>query len=165
MSASASRVVTSGLLALQLLAATAARATDPAVEVSGPTGERRLSTAQIAALPRAKVTISDHGVKATFEGTEMANLLALVGVPAGEHLRGKELAKVVLIEAADGYRAVFALPELDRAFADRVILLADTRDGKALSEKEGPFRIVVEGEKRQARCVRQVTRIRIVAVP
>jgi hypothetical protein len=135
------------------------------VVVTGPSGNRQLTAAQMAALPRTTVTISDHGVSATFEGTELANILAMTGVPAGEKLRGKELSRYVMIDAADGYRALFALPELDRAWADRKVILADRRDGKALSEKEGPFRIIVEGEKRQGRCVRQVTRISVVNPP
>ena len=54
------------------------------------------------------------------------------------------------------HRAVFALAEFDPDFTDRVILLADRRDGHPLSSKEGPFRIVVPGEKRHARWVREV---------
>ena len=49
--------------------------------------------------------------------------------------------RYLVVEAADGYRAVFALPELDPAFSDRVILLADRRDGKPLDGKEGPLRV------------------------
>lgn len=136
-----------------------------ALKLAGPSGTKELTAAQLAALPRTSVTISEHGTKATFEGTELTNLLIMVGVPAGEKLRGKELAGYVMVEAADGYRALFAIPETDPAFADRKIILADRRDGKPLSEKEGPFRIVVEGEKRQARCVRQVTGIVVGRAP
>lgn len=131
------------------------------VAIIGPSGARQLTAEQIAALPRTSVTISDHGVSATFEGTELANILSIAGVPAGEKLRGKELTHYVMIHAADGYNALFALPELDPAWTDRKVILADRRDGKPLSEKEGPFRVVVEGDKRQGRCVRQVTRIMI----
>lgn len=67
----------------------------------------------------------------------------------------------LLVEAADGYRVVFALPELDAAFTDRKVYLATRRDGKALTDKEGPFRIVVPDDKRPARWVRQVTALRI----
>lgn len=65
------------------------------------------------------------------------------------------------MDAADGYRAVFALPRLDHAFTKRVILLADRRDGKALSVMEGPLRVVVIDEKRQGRWVRQVISLSI----
>ena len=65
----------------------------------------------------------------------------------------------VIVEASDGYHAVFALPEFDPDFTDRVIILADRRDGRALPSPEGPFRVIVEGEKRHARWVREVTNL------
>lgn len=74
----------------------------------------------------------------------------------GERLRGARLAEYVLIGAADGYRVVFVLPELDPAFADRVVLLADRRNGQPLSTDEAPFMVVVPGEKRHSRWIRQV---------
>jgi hypothetical protein len=77
-------------------------------------------------------------------------------------LKGKRLASCLLVEAADGYRVVFALPELDPAFTDKRVLLAFLKDGKALDDKEGPYRIVVPDEKRMARWVRQVTTLKIV---
>jgi hypothetical protein len=71
-------------------------------------------------------------------------------------------ASSVLVEAADKYQVVFALPELDSLFTDRVILLADTCDGKPLPEKNGPLQIIVPDEKRHARWVRQVKSLTIV---
>jgi hypothetical protein len=68
---------------------------------------------------------------------------------------------VLLVEAADGYKVVFALAEVEPAFATREIIVADKRDGKALDAKEGPLRIVAPGDKRAARWVRQVTTLRI----
>jgi len=56
---------------------------------------------------------------------------------------------------------VFALPELDPAFSDRIILLADRRDGKLLAGKEGPLRVIVPGEKRHARWIRQVIALKM----
>jgi hypothetical protein len=69
-----------------------------------------------------------------------------------------------VVEAADGYRVVIALPELDPAFTDRQIVLAYLRNGKPLDEKEGPYRIIIPDEKRMARWVRQVTTLRTVEV-
>jgi hypothetical protein len=79
-------------------------------------------------------------------------------------MKGKRLANCLVVEAADGYRAVIALPEVDPAFTDRQILLAFLRDGKPLGEKEGPYRIVIPDEKRMARWVRQVATLKIVDV-
>lgn len=71
------------------------------------------------------------------------------------------MALYLVVEASDGYRAVFAMPELDPAFSDRVILLADRRDGRPLPDQAGPLQVIVPGEKKHARWVRQVIRLRI----
>jgi hypothetical protein len=63
----------------------------------------------------------------------------------------------VMVSASDGYRVVFALAEFDPDFTDRIVILADRRDGHALAPSEGPFRLVVAEEKRHARWVREVT--------
>jgi DMSO/TMAO reductase YedYZ molybdopterin-dependent catalytic subunit len=111
----------------------------------------------LAALPRREVRARDRdGTEATFAGVALIELLRLAGVPVGEKLRGSNMALYLLVEAADGYRVVFALPELDPAFRERVVLLADHRDGQPLSTAEGPLRLVVPDEKRHARWVRQV---------
>ncbi|MGA8310117.1 MAG: hypothetical protein WB755_08820 [Terriglobales bacterium] len=70
-----------------------------------------------------------------------------------------------MIQAADGYRVVIALPELDPAFTDKKVLLVFLRNDKPLDEKEGPYRVVIPDEKRMARWVRQVTKLTIVEVP
>jgi DMSO/TMAO reductase YedYZ molybdopterin-dependent catalytic subunit len=130
-----------------------------ALSVSGEV-ERplKLSAADLAKLPRRTVRAKDHsGKESAYEGVALIEILRLAGVPFGESLRGKNLSLYLIVEAADGYRAVFALPELDSAFTDRVIPLADHKDGNSLSTSEGPLRIVIPDEKRQARWVRQVT--------
>jgi DMSO/TMAO reductase YedYZ molybdopterin-dependent catalytic subunit len=130
-----------------------------ALSVSGEV-ERplKLSAADLAKLPRRTVRAKDHsGKESAYEGVALIEILRLAGVPFGEGLRGKNLSLYLIVEAADGYRAVFALPELDSAFTDRIILLADHKDGNSLSTSEGPLRIVIPDEKRQARWVRQVT--------
>jgi hypothetical protein len=71
------------------------------------------------------------------------------------------MTEVLLVEAADGYKVVYALAEIDPAFASREIILADKRDGKPLDAKEGPFRIVAPGDKRPARWARQITTLRV----
>src|SRR5262245_4247903 len=117
-----------------------------------------LGPADIAKLPRRSVRAKGHeGTESTFEGVALVDVLQLAGVKFGDGLRGKSLALYLVVEGADGYQAVFALPELDPAYTDKVVLLADTRDGKKLNDGEGSLRIVVPGEKRQARWVRQVT--------
>ena len=86
---------------------------------------------------------------------------ALAGAPTGDKLRGPALATFVLVEAADGYKVVFSLAELDSGTGGTEAYVAFEREGKPLDDTVGPFRLVVPTDKRAARWVRQVTRIRI----
>jgi hypothetical protein len=123
-----------------------------------------VTAAQIASAPHVTVDVKDHDTPAQFEGVPLAALLSSAGIQLGDKLRGPRMTEVLLVEAADGYKVVFALAELDPAFATREIILADKRDGKLLDAKEGPLRIVAPGDKRPARWVRQVTVLRLTAV-
>ncbi len=123
-----------------------------------------LDAATLAALPRQTVNASDHGTSATFEGVLLRQVLTLAKVPVGAELRGDALCLVVHIEAADGYRAVFALAELDAGLRDRPIILADVRDGKPLPATSGPFQVIAADETKAGRWVRQVTRISVIPV-
>lgn len=97
----------------------------------------------------------------TYSGVILADILQKAGVTMGKDLRGENLTKYVLVEASDGYQVVFALAELDKDFTDRTIILADMIDGKPLASGDGPFRIIVQDEKKPARCIKQVTDIKI----
>ena len=125
-----------------------------------------LTRADIEALPHSKVTIGAGAVDAptTFEGVALNTMLEKAGISLGASMKGKRLASCLLVEAADGYRVVIALPETDPAFTDKQIVLAFLKNGKPLDDKEGPFRIVIPDEKRMARWVRQVTTLKIVDV-
>jgi len=124
----------------------------------------KVTAAEIAGLPHQKVSVTLHGKATSFEGVALRLVLQKAGITLGESLRGKRLATYLLVQAADGYRVVFALPELDPAFTDRIILLADRADGHPLDIKEGPFRIVVPDEKRMARWARQVIALKVVQI-
>jgi len=124
-----------------------------------------LERADIEALPHTKVTVGAGDVATTFEGVSLKAVLDKAGVGFGESLKGKRLASYLLVEAADGYRVVIALPEIDPAFTDKQTVLAFMRNGKPLDEHEGPYRIVIPDEKRMARWVKQVTTLKIVDIP
>jgi hypothetical protein len=123
-----------------------------------------LTAAQIAALPHVSVSVKDHETPAQFDGVSLAAVLKLAGVVSEDKMKGPQLTQALLIEAADGYKVVFALAEIDPDFATREILLADKRDGKPLDDKHGPFQIVAPGDKRPARWIRQVTAFKVVSV-
>ena len=123
-----------------------------------------ITAAQVASAPHVMATVRDHDIPATFDGVPLATLLSTAGIQLGEKLRGARMTEVLLVEAADGYKAAFTLAEVDPAIAAGQIILADKRDGKPLDAKEGPLRIVAPGDKKPARWVRQVTVLRIVAI-
>jgi hypothetical protein len=122
-----------------------------------------LTAAQISALSHVTVSARDHDTPAQFDGVPLAEVLKLAGVETGK-MKGPQMTQALLIEAADGYKVVFALAELDPDFSDRQIILADKRDGKPLDDKQGPWRVVAPGDKRPARWIRQVTSFKIIAV-
>jgi hypothetical protein len=123
-----------------------------------------LSRTDIETLRHIQVTATDHSPDTKFEGVTLLSVLEKAGVSFGESMKRNQLASCLLVEAADGYRVVIALPELDPAFTDKQILLIFLRNDKPLGEKEGPYRIVIPAEKRMGRWVKQVTRLRIVDV-
>lgn len=146
-------------LAAALLAG-AVRAQD--LKLSGPDGQTAtLSSADIAALPHVKLTVTIEGKTTAYDGVPLTQLLARVGAPSGKGLHGPALRDVVLVGGRDGYAAAIALAETDPGFRKDQILLADRADGQPLAETVGPYRLVVEGDLRAARCVRMVTSIEV----
>jgi DMSO/TMAO reductase YedYZ molybdopterin-dependent catalytic subunit len=133
------------------------------VRVTGEVSRHLELTAEaFGRLPRQTVRVTGpDGEQAEYSGVPVAEVLQAAGVPFGHDLRGPALATYLVVEAADGYRAVFALPELDPACTDRVILLADRRDGRPIDATEGPLRVIVPGEKRHARWVKQVVALKV----
>jgi DMSO/TMAO reductase YedYZ molybdopterin-dependent catalytic subunit len=97
----------------------------------------------------------------TYSGVSVAELLQKAGATMGKDLKGENLTKFISVEASDGYQVVFALAELDNEFTDRTIILANMLDGKPLPTGDGPFRIIVQDEKKPARCIKQVTAIKV----
>lgn len=141
----------------------AARADTIAVAVSDQPATT-LDAATLAAWPRTKVSAATHDEPASvWEGVALLELLRQRGAPVDKALRGAALASFVRVTASDGYQVVFGLGELDAAFGKAAVILVDTRDGKPLGAKDGPFRLVVPGDQRAGRWLRNVVRIEIVS--
>ena len=153
------------LLARPAGAQTATRAAADTLSVM-VTGEVQrpltLSVSDILAMPRTTVSAKDkQGVSHAYSGVALSDLFQKAGVTTGGQLRGKNMTKYVLVSCADGYQVVFSLAELDSAFTDRVVILADQMEGKPLPAANGPFRIIVPGDKRPAR---DCFRVRTIAI-
>jgi DMSO/TMAO reductase YedYZ molybdopterin-dependent catalytic subunit len=74
----------------------------------------------------------------------------------------RPFASTVQVEALDGYRVAFSLAELDAGTGSTDAVVALEMDGKPLGGELGAFRMVVPTDKRSARWVRQVARIKVV---
>lgn len=155
------------LFVLVLLACTAPHAAKPmAVSITLADGRAvDLAPSTLALVPRETAAGTSHGKISSYEGYDLRTVLSAVGVTPVEKLRGKQLSTLVTVTAADGYKVVFGLAELDRTLGDTLVLLVDRENGQPLLASDGPWRLVVPSDQRSARWVRQVTSIRMSAHP
>lgn len=124
-----------------------------------------LTKADLAAMPRTSVTIKaegEEGAESKYEGVLLYDILKQAGAPLDKQLMGKALATYLLAEAHDGYQVVYALADIDPSFGANKILVADTINGKPLFDYQGPFRLVVPGDKKGARSIRMLEKISVV---
>src|SRR5580698_2273855 len=122
-----------------------------------------LTADDLMKMPRETASVPEQdGTKVEYEGVSLREVLKRAGAPLGGQLRGKALASYVLAKAHDGYQVVFALGEVDAAFANEQILVADKRDGKPLFGYQGPFRLVCPNDKAGARSVRMLETLELV---
>jgi len=114
----------------------------------------------LAALPHVTLTAFNEHAKAnqTYSGVPVIALLKSLGVPDKPH--GKDLRLYLLAEGADGYGAVFAVAEVNPDIHAESAIVADSMDGKPLGD-DGAFKLVLEGEKRPARWVRNLATIKV----
>ena len=113
-------------------------------------------------MPRTTVTANEDGRQVTYEGVLVAELLKRAGAPVGRELSGKALATYVRASAKDGYQVVFSIAELDPDLTTSNIIVADTVDGKPLSDRQGPLRIVSPRDTHGSRWVRMLQKIEVV---
>jgi hypothetical protein len=141
--------VASGTNALQLIAPSHAPMT--------------LAASDLKSFPRVTVSVHNSHTNADeiYAGVRLSDLLAKMGAPLGSELRGKALSGYVIATGSDGYRAVFALAEIDPGFHPGEIIVADEMDGKALDSHFGPFKVVATEDKRPARGVRNLVSLEL----
>jgi DMSO/TMAO reductase YedYZ molybdopterin-dependent catalytic subunit len=122
-----------------------------------------LKAEDLTNMPRETVSVPEQdGTKIEYEGVALREILKRAGAPLGNQLRGKALTTYILAKAHDGYQVVFALGEVDAAFANEQILVADKRDGKPLFGYQGPLRLVCPNDKAGARSVRMLETLEVV---
>jgi DMSO/TMAO reductase YedYZ molybdopterin-dependent catalytic subunit len=123
-----------------------------------------LTIGDLKKMPRKTVAVMNPRERKmeTYEGVLLEDVLHRAGAMQGDQLRGLALSMYVVAEAADGYRVVFSLAELDSAFSESDALVADTMDDAPLHATIGPLRLVAPHDKRPARWVRMLKSIKVV---
>jgi hypothetical protein len=96
-------------------------------------------------------------------GVSVTTLLREVGLDLSANLGGGQVVGQALVaRAADGYRAVFGLAEVDPHFGHAPLLVNwSNADGTALPERVGPLQLISTGESRPGRWVRQLQALEV----
>ena len=118
----------------------------------------------LARLPPARLHVDADPAHKTpardWSGARLWDVLVAAGAvepskPAGQ------VREIVRITGADGYTAVLGLGEIAPEFANHPVLLADHLDDAAIPHEA--WRLIVPGEQRLGRSVRDVMRIDVEA--
>jgi len=120
-----------------------------------------LTPAEVKALPRARATITVKGQPVIYEGAVLHGALLKAGVVSGERLMGRYLNQIVVLRAADGFSSILSIAETDPVYRANPVILADTVNGKPLDAREGPYRVVVDGDLRNSRSPRGVVSVEV----
>ena len=154
------------------LAATSPAPQNPALRASQPEAGAiaspvvvPLDAATLAALPREPVT--QHMPKGPIhcEGVPLVALLRAGGAMPPGRLPPAHLSRYVVADARNGGRVLFSLAELDPETGGREVFVVDRCDGKPLPAEDGPLRLLVPGDARPARALRQLEALTVVVAP
>jgi DMSO/TMAO reductase YedYZ molybdopterin-dependent catalytic subunit len=123
-----------------------------------------VSLADLKQMPRKTLRVENARDRKTdvYEGVALDALLQKAGLPHGEQLGGPWMTAYILVEAADNYRVVFSIAELDSSFEDSEVLVADTLNGAPFGSGQGPLKLIVPHEKRPGRWVKMLKSITVV---
>jgi hypothetical protein len=130
-------------------------------------GDGRVATwtlAQLKALPAESARAATRdGASFEARGVSVATLLKLAGLDLSANLGSAPVVgRALVARGADGYVAVFGLAEIDPHFDHPPALVVwTTDDGAPLPERRGPLALVVTGESRPGRWVRQLVALEV----
>lgn len=152
-----------GLGAIALLSGPALGAEPDGIVISDLSGADRVMTSQeIGALPAVQVTVAvepGHGPpQRTYEGPLLWAVLERAGVVHADKFR-EQVRQMVTVAGSDGYTVLLALGEISPEFEGKQVIVAERADGQPLAS--GHLRLIVPGEKRAGRSVRDLVRIGI----
>ena len=155
----------SGVDLAAAVASTTKKAVASGLVVAGGSGRGVTVTADdLAKLPAVQVGVSfetGHGRRqASFNGPLLWTVLDHAGAIDATKPR-EQVRQVVLVTGRDGYMAALSLGEIAPEFESKQVILAEQMDGQPLGPEH--LRLVVPGDRRGGRSVRDVVRITVTA--
>jgi DMSO/TMAO reductase YedYZ molybdopterin-dependent catalytic subunit len=122
-----------------------------------------LSLAQVRTMEQHEVEVIERdGTKANYQGVCLGEVLDLGCDSTARLDKHGSLRAVVKVTAADGFVAVVAMAEALKDFSDHPVMLAWQRNGEPLSERHGPFQLVLADDRKPGRNVRQVKVLEVI---
>lgn len=123
-----------------------------------------MTLAELQSLPSQRIEVSyktGHGEEtASFTGAALWTLLERAGGVAERSGMGAKLRHTLTITGRDGYAVALSLGEIDPEFEGKPVIVAWSRNDRPLDPKDG-LRLVVPGDKRGGRGVRDVVRVEV----
>ena len=136
----------------------------PSIEISGNAIKAgTLAYGELSSLPAIEQEVRYQTSKGEESGRYKGPLLwSILEARGMADLPGHnaQLKHSFVVEGRDGYRIVFSIGEIDPDFGNAPIQLATERDGQPIGATEG-YRLVVPGDKRGARYVKDVVKIEV----
>jgi DMSO/TMAO reductase YedYZ molybdopterin-dependent catalytic subunit len=119
--------------------------------------------AALKGMDQAEVRVSEEGQTVVYSGVPLAAILAKTSKDSGTMPGLRSLSDaVLLVRGTDGYQVAVSAVAVAMDTKGERFLLAIGRDGKPIGESQGPVRLIVPGDPKHARWVRNVAAIRLV---
>ncbi len=145
----------------------AAKASVPSTSLVVTVDEKAttLALADLQGMPQTSLTVKNghSGAQETYTGVAVGELLAKYGFGYESATAKKIYHSYVKAEGTDGYWVLYSGSEVQGALRETGAVIALTVDGKPLGV-EGAFKIVIAGEKKPARWVRNLKALTVVSV-
>ncbi|KWV59177.1 hypothetical protein AS026_29180 [Rhizobium altiplani] len=118
----------------------------------------KISSEQFESFPHIELVVKGQdGTLFKYSGVELSKILTFAKIPIKGDLKGKDIDKYLVALGADGFGAVFSLPEFDAG----KFIVADKLNGKPLAVTDGPLQIISPDETRRSRWVKNLVRLTI----
>ncbi len=119
--------------------------------------------ATLKGLGRVEVRVAEGPATVVYAGVPLASILDRRAEPEAGMAGLRALSDaVILVRGTDGYQAAVSAAAVAMDPKGERYLLALARDGKPLGTGEGPVRLVVPGDPKHARWVKNVDAVRLV---